>query len=317
MESETKHAALTSRLTVAVTGASGLVGSALCVAMKQRGWSALRIVRRADANATAALAADEIAWEPTANKWDAARLNGVDAVVHLAGENIAGGRWTAALKQRIRDSRVVGTKLLAESLAQLDRPPRVLVSASAIGYYGNRADALLAEEHGPGHGFLPDVCVEWEQATAPATARGIRVVNLRIGIVLSAKGGALQKMLLPFRLGVGGRVGSGGQFWSWISLPDLVGVILHAITTDSLAGPVNTVSPEAVTNREFTQTLGSVLHRPTIIPMPAFAARLAFGEMADGLMLASARVFPFRLQATGYPFQHPNLRAALQDALST
>ena len=315
MEPNQKDNATASRQTVAVTGSSGMVGSALCAAMRQRDWSPLRIVRR-DA-ADAALAADEVAWNPAAKKLDAARLNGVDAVVHLAGENIAGGRWTAALKQRIRDSRVVGTRFLAESLAQLAQPPRVLVSASAIGYYGNRQDALLAEEHGPGRGFLSDVCVEWENATAPAKARGIRVVNLRIGIVLSAKGGALKKMLLPFRLGAGGRVGSGGQFWSWISLPDLVGVILHTIDTDNLAGPVNAVSPEAVTNREFTRTLGSVLHRPTIFPMPAIAARLAFGEMADALMLASARVFPFRLQETGYKFQHLTLRSALQDALAT
>jgi len=211
---------------------------------------------------------------------------------------------------------VAGTRLLAETLARIARPPKVFVSASAIGFYGNRGEETLNEESRPGSGFLPEVCLEWEAATAPAAEKGIRVVRLRIGVVLSTRGGALAKMLLPFKLGVGGVIGSGRQYMSWIAIDDLVRVILHAITADSLRGPVNAVSPSPVTNREFTKELGKALSRPTIFPLPAFAARLAFGEMAEELLLAGARIQPARLVASGYRFLYPTLDAALRHLLA-
>jgi uncharacterized protein (TIGR01777 family) len=246
---------------------------------------------------------------------DQARLEGLDGVVHLAGESIATGRWTAEKKARIRDSRVKGTRLLCESLARLDQPPRVLVSASAIGYYGDRGDEILHEDSASGSGFLAEVCHMWEAATEAASQRNIRVVNLRIGVVLSAMGGALATMLFPFRMGLGGIIGSGRQFMSWIALDDLLGSIAYALRTDTIRGPVNAVAPHPVTNREFTKTLGRVLARPTLLPMPAFAARLAFGEMADELLLSSARVEPARLSAAGYDFRYPTLEGGLRHLL--
>jgi uncharacterized protein (TIGR01777 family) len=240
----------------------------------------------------------------------------VDAVVHLAGENIAGGRWTAARKEEIRRSRVEGTRRLSESLARLTRRPKVLVSASAVGFYGNRGDEILKEDIAPGSDFLAQVCRDWEAATDPASRAGIRVVHLRSGMILSPVGGALKKMLLPFKLGAGGRIGSGTQYVSWIAIDDTIGVIHHAIVTESLQGPVNGVAPTPVSNAEFTRTLARVLSRPAIAPMPAFAARLAFGEMADALLLASQRVMPTRLQATGYQFRYPELERALRHLLS-
>jgi hypothetical protein len=259
-------------------------------------------------------AGGDIPWDPAAGRLDPARLEGLDAVVHLAGENIA-GRWTAAKKARIRSSRVEGTRLLAEALAGLKRPPKTLLCASAIGYYGDRGAELLREESPAGTGFLAEVCREWEAAARPAAEKGLRVVHLRIGVVLSPAGGALARMLMPFKLGLGGRIGSGSQFMSWIASDDLSGVIRHALTTESLRGPVNAVAPQAVTNLEFTQTLGRVLRRPTPFPMPAFAARLAFGEMAEALLLASARVEPTRLVASGYRFRAPELEGALRHLL--
>lgn len=247
---------------------------------------------------------------------DLSRLNGVDAVVHLAGENIASGRWTKAKKERIRDSRVNGTRNLCESLSLLPEPPRVLVCASAIGYYGDRGEIALTEADQPGRGFLPEVCTAWERATKPATDEGIRVVNLRIGIVLTPEGGALQQMLLPFQLGLGGKVGNGRQYWSWISLPDLVRAIQFAIETESLSGAVNAVAPNPVTNEVFTQKLGRVLRRPTLVPLPAFAARLVLGEMADDLLLSSIRVVPQKLQNAGFEFEHPELERALRAVLN-
>jgi len=235
--------------------------------------------------------------------------------VHLAGEPIAEGRWTQEKKRRILESRVKGTRLIAETLAKLNEKPRVLVSASAIGFYGDRGDEVLLEESASGEDFLSEVCREWEKATLAASQAGIRVVHLRIGIVLSAEGGALAKMLTPFKLGVGGRVGGGRQYMSWITLDDLVGVIRRALADESLRGPVNAVAPQAVTNEEFTKALGRVLGRPTFLPVPAFAARLAFGEMADALLLSSARVEPARLKEAGYEFSQTEVEGALRHVL--
>src|SRR5208337_437385 len=241
-------------------------------------------------------------------------LEDFDAVVHLAGESIV-GRWTAEKKARILESRVKGTRLLCESLAHLRDRPLVLVSASAIGYYGDRGNQVLDEESSAGSLFLSEVARAWELATEPARRNGIRVVNLRIGFVLSKAGGGLATMLLPFKLGIGGRVGSGRQYLSWIAIDDVVGAISHSILSDAMHGPVNAVAPNPVTNREFTKTLGSVLWRPTIFPLPVFAAHRMFGEMADNLLLASTRVEPGRLLATGYEFQFPQLEGALRHVL--
>ncbi|MFO0901919.1 MAG: TIGR01777 family oxidoreductase [Pirellulales bacterium] len=295
--------------TVALSGARGLVGAALAQSLAAQGTRVTPLVRGTPRTG-------EAAWDVERGLADPSAVSGIEAVVHLAGENIATGRWTAAKKRRIFDSRVDGTRHLCESLAKLAAPPKTLVCASAIGYYGHCGDAVVAEDSASGRGFLPEVCVEWERATKPAADAGIRVVQLRIGIVLSREGGALQKMLLPFQLGVGGVVGHGAQYWSWVSLPDLVGMFEHALTCRELSGPVNAVAPHAVTNREFTKTLGRVLVRPTLFPMPAFAARLALGEMADALILASTRVAPLRLQETGYAFRHPDLEGALRAVLA-
>ncbi len=295
---------------IAVSGAGGLVGAGVVDRLERDGQSVIRLVRHVPKSAVS-----EVQWSTDDGLIDPARLEGVSGVVHLAGESIAAGRWSAEKKCRIRDSRVHGTEALCRSLAALSRKPRVLVCASAIGYYGDRGDAVLDEQSPPGEGFLPEVCRQWEQATAPAVEAGIRVVNVRIGVVLSKQGGALQKMLLPFRMGVGGKVGSGRQYWSWVAHPDVVGAILHALGCDELHGPVNAVSPHAATNAEFTKALGEVLHRPTLFPLPAFAARLALGEMADALLMASAHVVPTRLQETGYEFQFPDLRDCLKHEL--
>jgi uncharacterized protein (TIGR01777 family) len=225
------------------------------------------------------------------------------------------GRWTEAKKQRILDSRRLGTRHLAEALAKASRPPEVLISGSAIGYYGNRGEDILGEDSPSGNDFLAEVCREWEAATQPAAAAGIRTAQIRLGVVLSADGGALQKMLLPFRLGLGGKMADGRQWWSWVHVRDVVGAIHHALKSDLLQGPVNVVSPRPATNAEFSKTLASVLSRPAIFPMPAFAARLAFGEMADELLLASQRVEPAKLIASGYPFQFSDLKRALQEIL--
>ncbi|NIL96531.1 MAG: TIGR01777 family protein [Planctomycetales bacterium] len=293
---------------ILISGSSGLVGSRLTALLKAEGHEVLALVRRPAGSA-------EIHWDPVRGELDAGLLEGLDGVVHLAGENIAEGRWTAAKKERIRASRVASTDLLCRALAGLQARPAVLVNASAIGYYGDRGDQLLDEESPAGDGFLPEVCQAWEAATQPASEAGIRVVRLRIGVVLSVEGGALQKMLLPFRLGAGGKVGSGRQYWSWISIDDLAGVINFALTNASLSGAVNAVAPQPVTNQQFTKTLGRVLGRPTILPMPAFAARLALGEMANDLLLASTRVAPTRLEAAGYTYRHPDLESALRHLL--
>jgi uncharacterized protein (TIGR01777 family) len=246
---------------------------------------------------------------------DTAGLEGLDAAVHLAGENLATGRWTAEKKARIRESRVNGTRFLCEALVRLAQPPKALMCASAIGYYGDRGEAILREDSPAGSGFLAEVCRAWEGAAAAAVQQGIRVVHLRIGVVLSPAGGALAKMLTPFKMGLGGKIGSGQQYMSWIALDDLLGIIHHALTSDTLQGPVNAVAPQPVTNVEFTTTLGRVLARPTLLPMPAFAARLAFGEMAQELLLASTRVVPASLLASGYGFRYPELEGALRHLL--
>lgn len=253
--------------------------------------------------------------DPKTGALELGALAGAEAVVHLAGESIALGRWTARKKRRIRDSRVLTTRALAEAIAALERPPRVLVSASGINCYGDRGDEWLTEQSPTGHGFLPDVCREWEAATAPAEVRGVRVVHLRIGMVLSASGGALERMLLPFEYALGGVIGSGRQWVSWIALTDLVGVIRHAIATEALRGPVNAVAPTPVTNREFTRTLARAVHRPALLPIPGFAARILFGEMADALLLSSTRAEPARLLASGYVFRHATLADAIAAAL--
>jgi uncharacterized protein len=298
---------------VLVTGSTGFVGSALVPFLTTGGHTVTRLLRPGSAQAT--LHGPVLEWNPAKGELAAAAMEGMEAVIHLAGENIAAGRWTAERRARIRDSRVGGTRLLAETLARMAKPPNTLVCASAVGYYGNRGQERLTEQSAPGVGFLAEVCKAWEAAAQPAAARGIRVVHLRLGIVLSPAGGALARMLLPFRFGVGGVIGDGRQYMSWISLDDLVAVIHHAAVNDALRGAVNAVSPAPVTNREFTKTLGRVLGRPTIFPLPAFAARLALGEMADELLLSSTRVEPQKLMAGGFHFHHSDLEGALRHLL--
>ena len=294
---------------ILISGASGLVGAAVAQSLTNDHHEIIRLVRRAPRSR------EEIEWNPDANKLDASGLNHIEAVVHLAGESIASGRWNREKKARIRDSRVKGTRLLSETLANLSQPPRVLVSASAIGYYGDRGDEVLTEESPEGRGFLAEVCREWEAATGAAQERGVRVTMMRFGMILSERGGALTKMMPPFKMGVGGRIGSGQQFISSVALDDVVGAIIHAIGTESLTGAINMVAPNPVTNEEFTRVLGRVLSRPTIFPLPAFAARLAFGEMADELLLSSARVEPRRLLESGYRFRYADLESALRSML--
>jgi len=295
---------------IAITGSTGLVGSEVVTVLSEAGHEVVRLVRRVPAPGEKA-----VRWDPVTGEVEAAGLEGLDAVVHLAGENVGSGRWTAARKAAIRDSRVNGTRLLCDTLAGLARPPKTLVCASAIGYYGDRGEERLTEESPPGAGFLTEVCREWEAASTPAVQKGIRVVTLRIGVVLSPKGGALSRMLPPFRAGLGGVIGSGRQYVSWVALDDLVGIVLHVLTREDLRGPVNAVAPVPVTNRELTDALGKVLSRPTLLPVPAFALRLAMGEMADALLLASARAVPRRLEETGYHFRFPELMGALRHLL--
>jgi len=295
---------------VAVSGASGLIGAALVSSLEAQGHRAIRLVRRMPRPDE-----DALRWDPSTGVLTPAGPSVADAVVHLAGDSILGLRWTAEKKRRIRESRTTATRLLVETLTRLTNPPAVLVCASGIGYYGSRGDEVLTEDSRPGTGFLADLARDWEAATATAIARGIRVVNLRLGVVLSARGGALATMLTPFRMGLGGVIGDGAQWMSWIALDDVIGAIRHALTTDALRGPVNTVAPAPVTNADFTRTLGRVLGRPTLIPLPAFAARLALGEMADELALVSQRVMPARLLASGFAFRRPTLKDTLRAAL--
>jgi uncharacterized protein (TIGR01777 family) len=295
---------------IAITGASGFVGRALAARLEQSGHAVVRLVRGP------AHAPGCVRWQPDTGELDVRALGTVDAVVHLAGENVAGGRWTAARRAAIAASRGPATQLLARSLARLPVPPTTLVSASATGIYGDRGDECLDERSPPGHGFLAEVAKAWEAGTQPAATAGIRVVHLRIGMVLDQSGGALARMRLPFRLGLGGRLGSGRQWLSWIHRDDLVAAIAFALATASLRGPVLAVAPEPVTNREFTRALGRALHRPAFLPVPAFALRLLLGAMADELLLASQRAVPRALAAAGFRFDHPNLPDALATALA-
>ena len=292
---------------VLISGSHGLVGKAL---IKQlAGHEIYRLVRHYPD------APDQIEWSPERYSIALSMIEGFDAVVHLAGESIAEGRWSDEKKKRIRESRVKGTKLLGDALANLTRPPKTFIAASAIGFYGNRGDETLTEESKPGDGFLADLCVEWERTTAMAKEKGIRTVNCRFGIILDKEGGALAKMLPPFRMGLGGRIGDGKQWMSWIALDDVIAALKLMLETDSLRGPVNFVAPNPVRNEEFTKTLGKVLSRPTLFPVPAFGVRFAFGEMADALLLTSQRVEPARLVSEGFKFQYPQLEAALAHAL--
>lgn len=295
---------------VAVTGSHGFIGSALIPALSRAGHHPVRIVR------SKAVGGDELTWDPEAGTIDAAGLEGIDGVVHLAGAGIGDKRWTDDRKRLIRESRTRGTSLLARTLAELTRPPAALVSASAIGYYGNRGDELLDEESSPGDDFVARVCVQWEASTAPAAAAGIRVARVRSGIILGRDGGVLPRVLLPFRLALGGRMGTGRQYMSWISIGDEVGAILHALTGAGVAGPVNLTGPAPVTNAEFTKTLGHVLRRPTVLPTPLLPLRARYGsELVQHLLVEGQRVLPKGLEATGYAFQHPTLEDALRAAV--
>lgn len=291
---------------ILVTGGSGLVGSSLVPYLVDQGYVVSKLVH------SPTPLPGVLTWNPDGGQLDPAYLEGFDAVIHLAGENIADSRWSEDKKKKILDSRVIGTRLLCQTFAKLKRPPKVFISASAIGYYGCRGDTVLSEESSSGQGFLAEVCREWEIASQSAVKLGIRVVNPRIGMILSADGGALKQMLLPFKFGLGGRLGSGQQYMSWVAIEDVIGVLALALSRDSIKGPINVVSPQPITNAEFTRVLGEVLHRPTFIPLPAFVAKLAFGEMADELLLCSTRVEPKRLQQEGYQFLYPNLRDALK-----
>jgi hypothetical protein len=292
---------------ILVSGVSGPIGAALLPSLKTAGWTVVRLVRGS------VTGEGQIAWDP-AQPLDPAAVSGFDAVIHLAGESIF-GRWTAVKKRKIRESRVTGTMNLATALAGAREKPKAFLCGSAIGYYGNRGNEELSEESAPGAGFLAEVCQEWEEATTSAVQADIRTAHLRTGIVLSPQGGALRAMLLPFKLGLGGRTGDGRQWMSWIDVRDMVGAIHHILKTDLLQGPVNMVAPKPVTNAEFARTLASVLSRPAILPMPAFAARLAFGEMGEELLLSSQKVEAGKLIMSGYPFRYRELRGSLEGLL--
>ncbi len=293
---------------VAITGGYGLIGSALRQQLQRAGHSYVVITRNPRSE-------QDIFWNPEESILPIDRLAGIDSFIHLAGENIAAGRWTAKFQARIRDSRVRGTQLLSSTVAQLPNGPS-LICASAVGYYGDRGEQWLDESAGPGQGFLAEVCQDWERAAEPARLAGVRVVHLRIGMVLAAQGGALSKMLPPFRWGLGGRIGTGRQYWSWIEISELVNMMLFIMEKKDLSGPINAVSPQPVTNAEFTRTLARVLRRPACVPMPSWAARLALGKMADELLLASCRVSPAKLLQAGYVFRFESLEPALRHLLN-
>jgi uncharacterized protein len=298
------------RMRVLVTGASGFIGSALMRALRAAGHEAVALVRRPPRPGAA-----EVQWDP-AGAIEGSKFSDADAVVHLAGESVAAGRWNAERKARILNSRVQGTQTVAASMAGATPRPRVLVSASANGIYGNTGERIVTEAERPGSTFLAEVGRQWENATRAAADAGIRVVTPRIGMVLSGDGGALPRMLTPFRMGVGGRLGNGGHWMSWITLDDLIAFILYALGNESLSGPVNAVTPNPVTNTEFTRALGAVLHRPTVFPMPAFVVRTVFGEMGEELLLTSNRAVPQVALATGFQFRYPEIKGALEHVLN-
>ena len=290
---------------VAITGASGLVGHALAEALKGTGDEPISVTRQRTQ-------VGSVFWDPAKGEIEAEKLEGIDAIVHLAGENIAGGRWTKSFKQKILDSRVNGTRLIAETILKLSQPPKVFISTSAVGYYGDRGDATLTEDSRGGEGFLADVCRAWEGCADRMIEAPIRLAKLRFGVVLSKRGGTLPLMLTPFRLGLGGVIGPGTQYMSWVTIDDVVRAIQFVQTHDDASGVFNVTSPDPVTNREVTKTLGRALHRPTVLGIPTFAARLALGEMADELLLSSTRAIPEHLQKIGFRFDHPKLKEALE-----
>jgi uncharacterized protein (TIGR01777 family) len=295
-----------------VTGATGFVGHRLLLRLEEP-----VVLSRDPVRARESLAPRKVTafpWRAADGPPPAEAFDGVDCVIHLAGESVGEGRWNEAKKNRIRESRVAGTRNLVEGIARLDKKPRVLVSASAVGYYGSRGDQVLTESASPGDDFLAEVCIGWEEEAAKARRHDVRVVSMRTGVVLGSGGGALAKMLTPFRLGVGGRLGDGRQWMPWIHIDDLVGIILHSCQNDSVSGPVNGTAPNPVTNFEFTKTLGRVLKRPTVFPMPRFMLRLALGEFGD-VLLTSQRAVPEAAQKSGYEFQYPDLEGALRAIL--
>lgn len=296
-------------MNILITGPTGLLGNALIEKIQKRGDSFTGLTR-----SSSKLYKSQGYWDPDNGEIDLDSLEGHEAVINLAGESIT-GRWTPEKKRRIQSSRLLSSELLANSLLKLKSKPSVVVAASAVGFYGDRGDEVLTEESGPGEGFFPDLCVKWEAAFEPLVEAGIRVVNIRIGVVLSKDGGALKEMLMPFKLGLGGRIGDGRQYWSWIAIDDVVGAVFHCIENKEVKGPVNIVAPGSVTNNEFTNDLGEVLGRPTVLPLPAFVARAIFGEMADEALLSSVRVEPQKLLDTGYDFMYVRLSDALEDIL--
>jgi uncharacterized protein len=298
---------------ILISGSSGLIGTAVACALTRDGNSVQRLARAGNKNE---LRPGDVRWDPSSGELDSAAASGADAVVNLAGASIGEGRWTAARKELLRTSRIVSTRHLVRALGKLQRRPRIFVSASAVGYFGDRGDEELTEESAAGDDFLATTCKDWETEAAVAANFGARTVCTRFGIVLARDGGALPRMVTPFKFGAGGRLGSGKQWMSWATLNEVAGIVKFVIANDSLAGAVNAVAPQPVRNSEFTKILASVLHRPAIFPAPAFALKLALGEMAEGLLLSSQRVQPARLIAAGYQFQTTDLRAALREALA-
>lgn len=297
-------------MNIALTGSSGLVGSALIPFLNSKGCTVTKIKRSTLQNLESA-----VEWVPEKGNWETASEDNLHGVIHLAGENIASGKWTEDKKSKILNSRVEGTRQLCKSILKLQKLPAVFVCASAIGYYGDRGDEILTEESSLGDCFLSHVCEKWEEETLVLSEAGIRVVNLRFSMILSSKGGALKKMLPPFKLGAGGKLGTGDQYMSWIVINDVLNAVHHVLTNDTLRGPVNTASPNPVTNNHFTKALGKALKRPTIIPMPAFLARIIFGQMADELLLSSTRVEPTKLKNSGFQFKYPDINTALSSVL--
>jgi uncharacterized protein len=301
---------------ILVSGSSGFLGTAIVDSLKEQKHQVARIVRPGTVAKNAeADRAQEVTWDPVGEQFGAAAAEEADALIHLAGASIADGRWSESRKKVLRTSRIDATRHLFGALAKLQNPPRIIVAASAVGYYGNRGDETLTEQSAPGDGFLAEVCREWEAETARGAEFGARVVSLRFGIILAAHGGALPRIVLPFKLGAGGRLGDGRQWMSWLTLAEVVNIVQFSLENSQLTGPVNAITPNPVRNSEFTAVLAKTLHRPALFPAPAFALRLALGEMADALLLASQRVIPSRLTNAGYRFQQPDLAGALADVL--